>query len=90
MYLESFKANFSEKIFRKSAYLLKTLIKALSAFRLAIYTLFKRSILSSKSMLKIAMYTIKTLYSESKTIATNLFFFISSTCLVVKNTSLVM
>ena len=87
--LASFTANFGEKISTKSAYLLGTLVGTLSIFRFAIWAFFKGCILSPKSISKIATCIIKTLYFRSKTIATNFFFPISLTYLVVKSISFV-
>ena len=61
MYSRSFIANFGKKIFAKLAYLLKTVIKALSTLKWVIEAFFKKciSLLALKIILKAAMYIIK-------------------------------
>ncbi len=89
VYLGSSTANFGEKTLAKSTYSLVTLVEALSAFRLVIWAFFEGCTLSPESILRTVTCITKTLYSRLRAAAANSFFPISSTCLVVKNTSLV-
>ena len=79
-------ANFGEKTSAKSVYSLGTLVRASSAFRWAIWALLERCTSSPKATLRAAMWTTKASCSKSRA-AGNSFFPISSTCLVVGNTS---
>ena len=87
MYSKNSFANFDEKMSTKSAYSLKTLVEASSTFKWVIFALCKRCISSLKSTLKTAMCTTKASCFRSRAITTNFYFFISSTCLVVRSTS---
>ncbi len=61
MFLKNFVANFSEKMFTKSVYLLWTIMRTLFVFKSAIWVFLKEYTLVLKLILKVAMYTIKTL-----------------------------
>ena len=86
MYLESFTANFSEKTSAKSVYLLETLVRALSVFKLAILALFEGYTLLPEFILKIAMCITKVLYFRSRMVNANSFFSISLTYLMIRST----
>ena len=87
--LKSSIANFSKKTSIKLVYLLKILVKALSTFKWAIWVFVEACISLPKSTLRTAISITETLYSKSKTATTNFFFPMSSTYLVIGNTSLI-
>lgn len=81
MYLGSSTTKFDEKIFTKLVYLLETLMETSLTFKWAIWAFCEGYTLSSilKLILRVATYTIKVLWSGSRTAVANFFYFISLT-----------
>ena len=74
-------------MFAKSEYSMEIEIRALFATNIAIYALQKKLILSSWLLLKLSKetrYILKISYPGSRTVATNFFFSISLTYLIVE------
>lgn len=90
VYSKNAKANSREKTFTKSKYSMKNKVRTLFITNAAIYTLQKRLILPCWSLLELskkAIYIIKISYLKLRAIATNSFFSISLTYLIIKKTS---
>ena len=91
MYLENSKAYFKEKTSKMSEYFVKIEVHASFATNIAICAIYKWYTLSVRSLLELSkevIYIIKVLYFKLNAIATNSFFLIILTYLVIEKTFL--